>query len=217
MLKETFDALVGISEKYSNPILQEETPNDTHIWSNYKFNTDKIRYGHIEYFKSLNEKVEVVHAMCYPSCDIPFPIFGFDAIALNGNVTGIFCDVTATPFDNREIRVLSEILFEKYNNLNRALPEWANFFSPTFLALSPGEKLDDILSDCLNSFNMFLFFICKNTETLDITNTNLHKEKQNEYSLHQQQNTKTLKALTSYIGEEKAKDFIQNVLFPVIN
>jgi len=217
MLKEAFNLLLNISEKYSNPVLQDEVPSETHIWHNYKFVNDKIRYGHIEYFKSTNEKVEVVHTMCYPACNTPFPIFGFDAIALNGNVTGVFCDVTATPFDNREVRVISEILFEKYKEQNRSLPEWASFFSPTFLALSPGDKLEDILTDCTNFFDKFLFFISKNNDLLDSTNTLLQKEKQNEYSLNQQQNTKTLKALTSYIGEDKAKEFIQNVLFPVIN
>jgi hypothetical protein len=155
--------------------------------------------------------------MCYPSLNVPFPIFGFDAIALNGNVTGVFCDITASPFENREMRVISEILFEKYKNLNRPLPEWAGFFSPTFLALSPDERLGDILYDCIDAFDKFLFFISKNSDSLDSMNIELHKNKQNEYSSYQQKNTKTLKALSSYIGEDKAKDFIQNVLFPVVN
>ena len=217
MLKDTFNSLIGICEKYSNPILQEDAPSETHAWVNYKFATDKVRYGHLEYFKSTNNKVEVVHAMCYPSLNVPFPIFGFDAIALNGNVTGVFCDITASPFENREMRVISEILFEKYKTLNRSLPEWAGFFSPTFLALSPDERLGDILYDCIDAFDKFLFFISKNSDSLDSMNIELHKNKQNEYSSYQQKNTKTLKALSSYIGEDKAKDFIQNVLFPVVN
>jgi hypothetical protein len=40
-------------------------------------------------------------------------------------------------------------------------------------------------------------------------------ECQNSYSINQRKNDKTSKALTAYIGEEKSKEFIENVLFPI--
>jgi hypothetical protein len=40
-------------------------------------------------------------------------------------------------------------------------------------------------------------------------------ECQNSYSINQRKNDKTSKALTAYIGDEKAKEFIETVLFPV--
>lgn len=217
MLENTLQCLIDVAEKYSDLSLSEDNPDTSCIWKNYKFTTDKVRYGHIEYFKAVNDKVEVVHAMLYPSLHIAFPIFGFDAIALNGKVTGVFCDVTATPFDNRQIRVLFEILNERYNDLKRKLPEWANFFSPQFLALSPNENLDNIIFDCIDAMDKYFLFINQSNDFLESKNIEIQKNKQNEYSLHQQKNTKTLKALSAYIGEEKAKNFIETVLFPTTN
>lgn len=217
MLEETFQSLINIAEKYSDLTFTSDNPDDTCIWKNYKFGTDNVRYGHLEYFKSSNDKVEVVHAMCYPSLNSEFPIFGFDVIALNGNVTGIFCDITPSPYDNFEMRTILQILHERYKEFNRTLPGWANFFSSNFLALSPKDNLNDILSDCLNVMDKFLFFVSRCNKITDEKSIEQHKVIQNDYSLHQQKNTKTFKALSSYVGEEKAKNFIETVLFPTVN
>lgn len=217
MLEETFQSLLDISEKYSDLTFTNDNPDESCIWKNYKFSPNNIRYGHLEYFKSSNDKVEVVHAMCYPSTNIEFPIFGFDVIALNGNVTGVFCDVTPVPYDNFEMRVIFQILHEKYNEFNRSLPEWANFFSANFLALAPKDNFKDITLDCVNAFDKFLYFIKRANIITDNKKIEYHRESQNKYSLHQQKNTKTFKALSSYVGEEKAKNFIETVLFPTLN
>lgn len=216
MLENTFQSLIDISEKYSDLTFTNDNPDESCIWKNYKFNTNKVRYGHLEYFKSSNDKVEVVHAMCYPCFNTEFPIFGFDVIALNGNVTGVFCDITPSPFDNFEMRTIFQILHERYKDYNRTLPEWANFFSSNFLALSPKENFNEIISDCLNAMDKFLFFIGRSNTIVEEKIIEQHKVSQNNYSLHQQKNTKTFKALSSYVGEEKAKNFIETVLFPTV-
>ena len=38
---------------------------------------------------------------------------------------------------------------------------------------------------------------------------------QNDYSFNQRKNDKTSKALSAYIGAEKAREFIDTILFPV--
>ena len=46
-------------------------------WLNHIFISPSIRYGHLEYFKSNNDKIEVVHCVFFPSY--------FKAMALGEN------------------------------------------------------------------------------------------------------------------------------------
>jgi hypothetical protein len=218
-LLTTFDNLRNVAQSRINAsITQVPSVSSTQFdWRNYKFVTEQIRYGHIEYFKSTNNKVEVVHVMCYPQLHVAYPIFGFDVIALNGVVTGVFCDVTPAPHDNTDLRNMLHTYSHYYKAHNRKLPEWAGFFSDQFLALAPEDNLSDIISTCLNLFEKYLYFIFRNPVILSKSKLSAHKAAQNKYSKFQQQNTKTLKALTAYIGESEAKRFIEKILFPVID
>lgn len=185
-------------------------------WVNLRFETNKIRYGHLEYFKADNDKVEVVHSTCYPHFNIPLPIFGFDIIALNKKITGIFCDITAVPHDHKDLRSILSAYHNNHRSFIRTLPEWAEFFSPHFLAVSPNESNWEIISEqCENLFEKYLVYSERVTEILSKKLSLDHKKGQNNYSLQQQKNTKTMKALAAYIGESKAKDFVETVLFPI--
>lgn len=188
---------------------------DSATWENIGFNSDHIRYGHIEYFKSNNGKVEVVHTMCYPHFNFSLPIFGFDVIALNGNVTGIFCDVTPAPFDHPELRKKINSIFKEYEELKRTLPEWTEMFSIDFIAVSPKDKFNEIADKCIELYKQYLQ-TAQTPEMVSPMGIIKHKELQNKYSEYQQQNTKTAKALAAYIGEEEANNFIKTVLFPIV-
>lgn len=216
-LIETFERLKNISRSRINTQLTivPSASSAQFVWENNVFVTEQIRYGHIEYFKSTNNKVEVVHAMCYPQFNIAYPIFGFDAIALNGQVTGVFCDATPSPYDVPSLRSMFDVHSHQFKKNNRQLPEWAGFFSGQFLALAPDGNLDEILSVCLNLFEKYLYFIFRQPIYVPKTKTASHKTAQNKYSMYQQQNTKTIKALTAYIGETEARKFISEVLFPI--
>lgn len=217
ILIEAFDRFKNVAQSRINTSLTEvpSVSSVQYVWSNYKFETEQIRYGHLEYFKSANNKVEVVHAMCYPQFTVAYPIFGFDVIALNGVVTGVFCDATPAPHDAPSIRSMLNVYSHQFKNNNRSLPEWANFFSGQFLALAPDNNLDVILTSCLNLFEKYLYYISRQPVYVPKSKTYYHKTSQNKYSEFQQQNTKTLKALTAYIGEDRAKKFIAEVLFPI--
>jgi phycocyanobilin:ferredoxin oxidoreductase len=189
-------------------------------WENDIYQSPSIRYGHLEYFRSPNGKIEVLHCVFFPSYFKPLPIFGFDIISLNDTVTGLFCDFTAPPMF--EIEALSRSLKDlkhKYKDNLRTLPEWANFFSENFVCIRP-DGLDEntLIEDFLGIFRCFIGYSNWRDYAVDFNNSSDTKfaiEFQNKYSINQRKNEKTSKALTAYIGEEKAKKFIEEILFPV--
>lgn len=215
-LIETFNQLKNISQSriYTALTVVPSVSSTQFVWENDTFTTDQIRYGHLEYFKSTNNKIEMVHATCYPQFNIAYPIFDFNVIALNGVVTDIFCDATPSPYDAPPLRSMFNIHSHHFKNNIKQLPEGTGFFSGQFLALIPGDKLEEILSVCLNLFEKYLYFINRQPIFVPKTKTISHKTAQNKYSAFQQQNTKSLKELTTYIGEIQAKKFITEVLFP---
>jgi len=214
-LLSVFNELTQIASKRASlSTIKSKAENSE--WVNLKFETDSIRYGHLEYFKSNNDKVEVIHSTCYPQFNVPLPIFGFDVIALNKKITGIFCDVTPSPHDHPILRSILSSYYNAHKNSIRTLPEWAEFFSPQFLAVSPAEdSWVNISEQCENLFEKYLIYSERITSRLDKKESSLHKEGQNNYSRQQQKNTKTMKALSAYIGEEAARAFVEKVLFPV--
>lgn len=215
-LLSVFDELKQYASKYSE-LISVRSKAGKSTWINLKFNTDSIRYGHLEYFKADNDKVEVVHSTCYPQFDTPLPIFGFDIIALNKKVTGIFCDVTPSPHDHLILRSILSTYHNAHKNKIRTLPGWAEFFSPQFLAVTPEESnWTDISEQCENLFEKYLIYANRITDKLSKKDSVTHKEGQNNYSLQQQKNTKTINALSAYIGREEAKAFVEKILFPVV-
>lgn len=184
-----------------------------YIWKNEIFVSSSIKYGHLEYFKSLNNKVEVIHCVFYPTPYLDLPIYGFDVIALGGKVTGVFCDLTCGDKPDDLIAKL-ETLYNKYISLKRELPNWGSFFSKHFLILDPKDKLLEIQNDCVDLFKEFLEYNIDNAFMLLDKQVKERIEQQNNYSLSQRLNTKTQKALAHYIGEKEAEQFITNVLFP---
>jgi len=187
-------------------------------WLNNIFISPSIRYGHLEYFKSYNDAIEVVHSVFYPSYFKPLPIFGFDVISLGGKVSGVFCDLTPSPYHDMILQATIKTVKESFTSLMRPLPEWIDFMSPEFLMISPKEEYQKVEDACVGLFDLYIAF-CKvfdsNDKFLNKEEVNIHIQGQNRYSLGQRKNMKTQKALAKYIGEEESKKFIDNVLFPV--
>ena len=205
-------------QSFQNITLHPNHNNEEIIWNNDLYMSPSIRYGHIEYFK-VEKRVEVLHTVFYPSFFKPIPIFGFDVIALGGKVTGLFCDFTRAPFVIEALSRSLKDLNHKYKDNIRTLPEWANFFSEDFVCINP-NSLDEkkLIEDFTGIFRCFIGY--SNWEDYTGKYNKMEDVKQsinaqNFYSLNQRKNDKTSKALAAYIGEEKSKEFIENVLFPV--
>jgi hypothetical protein len=219
MIKELYDQYQKLAKQsFQNITLPREQIREDILWNNDLYLSPSIRYGHIEYFKA-EGRVEVLHTVFYPSFFKPIPIFGFDIIALGGKVTGLFCDFTRSPFQIEALSRALKDLKHKYKDNIRTLPEWANFFSEDFVCINPnGLDQKELIEDFLGIFRCFIGY--SNWEDYTGKYNKMEDVKQsinsqNFYSLNQRKNDKTSKALAAYIGEEKAKEFIENVLFPV--
>jgi hypothetical protein len=219
MIKELYESYQKLAKKsFQNIPLYPDHDRKDIIWNNDLYCSPSIRYGHVEYFKA-EGRVEVLHTVFYPSFFKPIPIFGFDVIALGGKVTGLFCDFTRSPFQIEALSRALKDLNHKYKDNTRTLPEWANFFSEDFVCISPkGLDEKELIEDFTGIFRCFIGY--SNWEDYTGKYNKMEDVKQsintqNFYSLNQRKNDKTSKALTAYIGEEKARDFIDNVLFPV--
>jgi len=186
-------------------------------WFNHIYISPSVRYGHLEYFKGNNDKIEVVHSVYYPSYFKPLPLFGFDVISLGGKITGLFCDYTPAPYHDIILQATISSVKEELKHLQRELPGWTEFFSPEFIAISPNNEYEKAEEKCLALFDLYIAYTRasdNNNKFLSPEDTQAHIEGQNKYSLGQRKNSKTQKALAKYIGEEASRNFIENVLFP---
>jgi phycocyanobilin:ferredoxin oxidoreductase len=186
-------------------------------WYNHIYSSPSVRYGHLEYFKSYNDAIEVVHCVFFPSYYKALPIFGYDAISLGGKITGVFCDYTPSPYHDMILQSSISSVRDSLKDLQRDLPGWTEFFSPEFIAISPKEKYEESELKCIALFDLYIAVtkeFDKNNKFLNWDEAKAHIDGQNKYSIGQRKNSKTQKALAKYIGEQEAKYFIEKTLFP---
>jgi Ferredoxin-dependent bilin reductase len=182
-----------------------DNPNGT--WINNIYKSPIFRHIHLEYYQT--KRISVFHANIFPNATVDYPILGVDFIEIGNKITGFFFDVT--PINANQIVQKSLIKFKSIiTSPERKLPEWANFFSENFICITPNEE------ELLLLFTHSLAII---REYLDYSKTykekyNLNIQKQNAYCIGQKKNEKTFKALAADIGEDKAKKFLNNFMFP---
>ena len=103
-------------------------------------------------------------------------------------------------------------------NKDRKLPVWATVFSKDFIAVRPTEDEYEKLFE--TAWDVFQQYIEKLKSGEDITTDPTELEdifqNQNAYCRHQADNPRTFGALKTEIGEEKARYFMQKILFPEI-
>lgn len=220
MIQKLYDEHKQIAHRHYQNIKYKSEIEDNKdiVWNNDFFFNPSIRYGHLELFKSINGKIEVLHCTFFPSYFKNIPIYGFDVIALNGIVTGVFCDFTDCPYPNLNLHLKLKNVKDKYISNERKLPEWANFFSSNFVCINTkGLNEDEMIEDFINLFKCYVDYVEKenfNGNYLTIGDVKKSISVQNNYSFNQRKNDKTYKALSAYIGEAKARSFIDSILFP---
>jgi hypothetical protein len=189
-------------------------PIDTNEWGweNYIYKSDTFRWAHIErYFEP---HIMVLHITIFPHKNNTHPIFGFDLICYPKKeiIGAAFLDLSTT--NSNTVDWIQPKFSQPYN-----LPEWASdIFSNKFIACIPTKDEYDILLE--HAYELF-----------DTTLTNLTKEEwrtndtklieeiavnQNLYCDRQSKNERTFGALKSKVGEERARYFMENILFPKI-
>jgi phycocyanobilin:ferredoxin oxidoreductase len=182
-----------------------EIPTEDFGWSNKRYVGDNYRLAHIERYSDKN--LEVLHFTCFPSPTYQHPIFGFDIITTDKKPLAAFMDWS--PVDNTT-SIKAGYKFEK----EYPLPDWAKLiFSQYPLAIVPNDSEMNSLSNAvIESFNIYLKILDNSKETLE--RVDYIVAAQNRYCENQQKNQRTYNVLKAKLGEERAKYFITNILFP---
>lgn len=177
-------------------------------WENYRYESPYFRLAHVErYFL---DNLLVLHITTFPTKNYTMPIYGFDVVCNEKTQTmmGAFID-------------RSPVLWHKpfHNTVwdtNRVLPYWATIFSEDFIALKPtAEEHDRIFQTALSIFQTYMEELLSDEHRTDDDEVIRQIiQKQNEYSTHQSQNKRTFGALKAKVGAERAKYFMENILFP---
>jgi hypothetical protein len=198
--KELIEAQAEVSELHT----------DDYGWENYRYESPIFRLAHVErYFVGA---LAVCHITCFPHKNSKAPVFGFDVVGgiKNGKISGAFIDCSP---------IISDSKWHNTEwNKDRKLPYWATVFSEQFIAVRPDEDEYEKLFE--TGWDVFQTYIDRLNSGVDLTDdpTELDTiiKNQNAYCVHQADNPRTFGALKTKIGEEKARYFMEKVLFPQI-
>lgn len=186
-----------------------EIPTPDYGWKNKRFIGDSFRIAHIERFSE--RTLEVLHFTCFPNVTCPHPIFGFDVITTDMKPLAAFLDWSPVAND---VKFQPSYIFK---DIDYPLPEWAKIiFSNTAMAIVPRgtsdmEMVKNVVMDSLKDY-LSLLSSCE-TKSNDV---NLIVDKQNFYCEEQQKNQRTFNVLRAKLGEERAREFMTQILFPKI-
>jgi len=204
------DLLNRVANKLENIILTEnssvEIPTQDYGWVNKRYISDLFRIAHIERYSDNN--LEVLHFTCFPNINCGEPIFGFDIITVEKKCLACFLDLSPI-ITNRLLGIEKE--FEK----PYPLPDWAKeIFSDGVLAVVPNDdEFEWICNNVTSIFESYLDLLTNKSEDM-ITEV---VTRQNIYCEQQQKNERTFNVLKSKLGEENAKLFMCEILFPKIH
>jgi phycocyanobilin:ferredoxin oxidoreductase len=174
-------------------------------WDNNRYVSDKFRIAHIE--KYYDGKINVLHVTCFPRPWSEDPIFGFDIIVSETKPLAAFCDWSPV-FNNKFYD--SKYTFQQGYNL----PDWAkNIFSVNAISCIPQD--DEFEKVCEISIDSFKTYLESLSYDFSYYQDDI-KEKQNYYCDQQLQNQRTFNVLKSKLGEERARYFMNTILFPKI-
>jgi phycocyanobilin:ferredoxin oxidoreductase len=163
--------------------------------------------AHIERYSDKN--LEVLHFTCFPNPIYQHPIFGFDIITTDKKPLAAFMDWS--PVDNK-VSIESRYTFEK----PYPLPDWAKLiFSPNALAIVPNDyEMNSLSNNVVESFEIYLDVLNNSKENL--SRINYIVEAQNRYCENQQKNERTFSVLKAKLGEDRARYFMNTILFPKV-
>ena len=202
--KEIIEAQAGVSELHT----------DDYGWENYRYESPLFRLAHVERYSHMG--LQVVHITCFPHKNSKAPIFGFDVVGYHNDekqmskISGVFIDFSPIKYEEK--------WHDSKWNKDRKLPVWATVFSKDFIAVRPTEdEYEKVFEVGFTAFEKYIEKLnSKEDLTEDIGEIEQIVERQNTYCEHQASNKRTFGALQANIGKEKAKFFMEEVLFPKI-
>jgi phycocyanobilin:ferredoxin oxidoreductase len=176
-------------------------------WTNLIYESKHFRFAHIERYSDKN--LEVLHITTFPNKNNPSPIFGFDIITTDKKPLAAFLDYS--PVVNNVTYKPNKTFETLYN-----LPDWAKkIFSNDAIAIVPTEKDIDVLYEVVkDAYTKYIDLCMENQSTID---SEVIKDGQNYYCEQQQKNERTFNVLKAKLGEDRARYFMNTILFPKIN
>ena len=173
-------------------------------WENTRYISDLFRVAHSERYSDKN--LEVLHFTCFPSIASGSPIFGFDIVSTDKRPLAAFLDCSP---------IIEDWTYKTNYKFNTPykLPEWANnIFSKDAIAIVPDGHELNVICDCaIEAFNQYVEML---SDTFPNYPATVVIEKQNYYCDQQQKNERTYNVLKAKLGENRAKHFMQTILFP---
>ena len=206
--KKTLDNIASELESTLQLAAAFEIPTEDFGWVNKRYVGENFRMAHIERYSDSN--LEVLHFTCFPNPTYQHPIFGFDIITTDKKPLAAFMDWS--PVDNTT-NIESRYEFEK----PYPLPDWAKLiFSPNALAIIPNDyEMDSLSNNVVESFELYLDVLNNSKENTD--RVDYIVAAQNRYCENQQKNERTFNVLKAKLGKERAKYFMETILFPKID
>ncbi|NBO99957.1 MAG: hypothetical protein EBU90_07480 [Proteobacteria bacterium] len=207
-------------ESVSKPIKEEFIIDHSKYdfkWNNYVFASNKIRRAHVEIVDAReSRKIWVMHFCIFPYYDDPMPIFGFDVVAGQNKITGLFHDFSIVDTKHRLIDYFKAQSDSLQLSKPRQLPDWCTpIFSPSMIAAGNVgvEEFKNILTVYYQNLLTYLTSIGLERKV----NYNF-TEAHDKYCYYQKQNDKT-PAMMHSLGVDKQlfSDFMDIVLFPESN
>ena len=170
-------------------------------WANHRWTSVQWRMAHVEIFN--RDRFMVLHCCVFPHYSDSSPIYGFDAIAGESKVTGLFWDLSPTVRPTEPFNTIQGLV-------NRDRPEWGDIFSPHWVACRPSPEqlaeIGDAAVQCLADYLPTLGQLRHTQEPI--------KAAQDHYCLQQRKNEHTMRAITNLLGDQLAEEFVTTVLFP---
>lgn len=202
------DYLNKVAETFSTYIKTAENvisiPTEDFGWVNHRWESKQFRLAHVERYS--DDKIEVLHVTTFPHYWSPEPIFGFDVICTDNKVVGAYMDLSPVmksyPFDDG-------MTFKE----RKPLPEWATVFSDRFILLKPIND-HEFMRFTEWALDKYAWYVNILKEGWSAESIHLAIRKQNRYCEVQANNPRTFSVLKSKIGEQRAKYFMENILFP---
>ena len=180
-------------------------PTEDYGWYNARYESELFRLAHVERYS--DSKIEVLHVTTFPHKWSPEPIYGFDVICTDNKGVGAYMDLSPglISYNFDEGMVFKE---------RKPLPEWATVFSDKFILLSP-ESDEEFVRFVNWAVRKYVWYLSRLEEMVQ---GDVEKiiERQNTYCKVQASNPRTYNVLKHKIGEERAKYFMEEILFPQI-
>ena len=182
-------------------------PTEPFGWENHRYESDLFRLAHMERYS--DDKIEVLHVTTFPHKNDTAPIFGFDVIATESRVLGCYLDFSPTLADYNLVK-----LGYGWQN-TKEIPEWAgDIFSNEFMLINPKNNTE-FIKFCTVAIHNYILY-CEKILGKQLSSDKKIIELQNKYCTIQASNPRTYNVLKGKIGDQRAKYFMEEILFPKI-